>query len=116
MKLAQVCSFLANTSVLNWVCSKLHPKLNKADIGTFYEVLFFCPEKDHVKFERGNGLVCTNNNNIMVEFEVSLLEKDLITTDRRELKDIEERLRRKCSYSIPAKYADQEQLCHFPQN
>ena len=100
MKLAQVCPFPANISVLNWICSKLHLKLNKADIGTFYEVLFFCSEKDHVKFERGNVLLC---NNIMVEFEVSPLEKDLITTDRRELKDIEERLRRKCSYSIPAK-------------
>lgn len=92
-------------SVLNWVCSKLHPKLNKADIGTFYEVLFFCPEKDHVKFERGNGLIC---NNTIVEFKVSPLEKDLITTDKRELKDIVERLRRKYSYSIPAKYAGQE--------
>lgn len=46
-------------------------------------------------FERGNGLISTNNNNIMVEFKASPLEKDLITTDRRELKDIVERLRRK---------------------
>ena len=44
-------------------------------------------------FERGNGLISTNNNNIMVEFKASPLEKDLITTDRRELKDIVERLR-----------------------
>lgn len=46
-------------------------------------------------FERGNGLISTNNNNIMVEFKASPLEKDLITTDRRELKDLVDRLRRK---------------------
>ena len=45
-------------------------------------------------FERGNGLISTNNNNIMVEFKASPLEKDLITTDRRELKDIVERMKR----------------------
>lgn len=44
-------------------------------------------------FERGNGLISTNNNNIMVEFKASPLEKDLITTDRRELKNIISRLR-----------------------
>ena len=45
-------------------------------------------------FERGNGLISTNNNNIMVEFKASPLEKDLITTDRRELREILERKRR----------------------
>lgn len=39
-------------------------------------------------FERGNGLISTNSNNIMVEFKASPLEKDLITTDRRELREI----------------------------
>ena len=39
-------------------------------------------------FERGNGLISTNNNNISVEFKCSQLEKTLITTDRRELRDI----------------------------
>lgn len=34
-------------------------------------------------FERGSGLISTNNNNIMVEFKASPLEKDLITTDRQ---------------------------------
>ena len=44
-------------------------------------------------FERGNGLISTNNNNISVEFKCSSLEKTLITTDRRELRDIlEERV------------------------
>lgn len=38
-------------------------------------------------FERGNGLISTNNNNITVEFKCSNLEKGLITTDRRELQE-----------------------------
>ena len=42
-------------------------------------------------FERGNGLISTNNNNISVEFKCSQLEKTLITTDRRELQDILEK-------------------------
>lgn len=46
-------------------------------------------------FERGNGLISTNNNNITVEFKASDLEKELITTDRRELKEIVDRARRK---------------------
>ncbi|WP_313529186.1 VirB4 family type IV secretion system protein [Anaerotignum sp.] len=42
-------------------------------------------------FERGSGLISTNNNNITVEFKCSQLEKDLITTDRRELQELVER-------------------------
>lgn len=45
-------------------------------------------------FERGNALISTNNNNVTVEFKASELEKDLITTDREELKRILERERR----------------------
>lgn len=44
-------------------------------------------------FERGSGLISTNNSNIMVEFKASPLEKDLITTDRRELRELLERKR-----------------------
>lgn len=44
-------------------------------------------------FERGNGLISTNNNNITVEFKCSDLEKSLITTDRRELQELVERKR-----------------------
>lgn len=44
-------------------------------------------------FERGNGLISTNNNNIMVEFKASPLEKTLITTDRRELREIVNRMK-----------------------
>lgn len=42
-------------------------------------------------FERGNGLISTNNNNITVEFKASELEKELITTDRQELKKLLEK-------------------------
>ena len=45
-------------------------------------------------FERGNGLISTNNNNVMVEFKASPLERELITTDRRELKGLVDKLRR----------------------
>lgn len=44
-------------------------------------------------FERGCGLISTNNNNVMVEFKASPLEKDLITTDRRDLKELAARKR-----------------------
>lgn len=43
-------------------------------------------------FERGNGLISTNNNNLLVEFKASQLEKDLITTDRKDLKELKKRL------------------------
>lgn len=46
-------------------------------------------------FERGNGLISTNNNNVMVEFKASPLEKELITTDRQELQELAVRLRQK---------------------
>ena len=39
-------------------------------------------------FERGNGLISTNNNNVTVEIKCSQLEKELITTDRRELVEL----------------------------
>ena len=52
-------------------------------------------------FERGNGLISTNNNNITVEFKASALEKELITTDRRELKEIVDRARQNVNYNTP---------------
>ena len=42
-------------------------------------------------FERGSGLISTNNNNVTVEVKCSQLEKELITTDRRELQELLER-------------------------
>jgi len=47
-----------------------------------------------VRFERGNGMISTNNNNLTVEFRASQLEKDLITTDRKDLKELRQRLER----------------------
>lgn len=44
-------------------------------------------------FERGNGLISSNNNNITVEIKASPLERDLITTDRRELLDLLRRMK-----------------------
>ena len=47
-----------------------------------------------VHFERGKGMISTNSNNLTLEFKASQLEKDLITTDRKELKELKERLAR----------------------
>ena len=48
-------------------------------------------------FERGSALISTNNNNIAVEIKCSQLEKELITTDRRELQAILERKERQAA-------------------
>lgn len=42
-------------------------------------------------FQRGSGLISTNNNNVTVEFRCSELEKELITTDREDLGKILQR-------------------------
>lgn len=47
-----------------------------------------------VHFERGNGLISTNNNNLVVEFKASQLEKDLITTDRKDLQELKDRIQK----------------------
>lgn len=47
-----------------------------------------------VHFERGKGMISTNSNNLTLEFKASQLEKDLITTDRKDLKELKERLAR----------------------
>ena len=39
-------------------------------------------------FERGSGLISTNNNNVTVEIKCSQMEKELIATDRRELQEL----------------------------
>lgn len=39
-------------------------------------------------FERGSGLISTNNNNVTVEIKCSQMEKELITTDRQELQEL----------------------------
>ena len=40
------------------------------------------------RFERGNGLIITNSNNVPVRFVASLKEEELITTDRARLEEI----------------------------
>lgn len=45
-------------------------------------------------FERGSGLICTNNNTIAVDFKSSQLEKELITTDRNELQQLLQKKKR----------------------
>lgn len=45
------------------------------------------------RFERGTGLISTNSNNLIVEFKASQLEKDLITTDRKDLENLKQRLK-----------------------
>lgn len=44
--------------------------------------------KDISRFERGHGLIITNTNNVPVEFKASPKERDLITTDRKDLERI----------------------------
>jgi len=43
------------------------------------------------RFERGSALISTNSNNVTVAIKCSELEKELITTDREELRHIVER-------------------------
>lgn len=43
-------------------------------------------------FERGSGLISTNNNNVTVDIKCSQLELELITTDRKELRELIDRL------------------------
>lgn len=47
-----------------------------------------------IHFERGSGLISTNNNNLVVEFKASQLEKDLITTDRKDLQELKARIQK----------------------
>lgn len=65
-------------------------------------------------FERGSGLISTNNNNVMVEFKASPLEKDLITTDRRDLKELAERKRTAQRTSV-RNSAQPDQIASFGQ-
>ena len=51
-----------------------------------------------VHFERGTAMICANKNNVTVEIKPSEKEKELITTDRRELQAIAERKRAAIEY------------------
>ena len=61
------------------------------------------------RFERGNALISTNNNNLLVEFKASRLEKDLITTDRKDLKELKERLEKYGETAYEKKNYESEQ-------
>ena len=45
-----------------------------------------------LKFQRGNGLISTNSNNVLIEFKASPTEVHLITTDRAELEKIAQQI------------------------
>jgi len=49
-------------------------------------------------FQRGSGLISTNNNNTTVEFRSSALELELITSDHMELKSLVERKQKEKAY------------------
>lgn len=53
-----------------------------------------------VHFERGKGMISTNSNNLTLEFKASQLEKDLITTDRRDLQKLKERLEKAGTHTL----------------
>lgn len=53
-----------------------------------------------VHFERGKGMISTNSNNLTLEFKASQLEKDLITTDRRDLQKLKERLEKASTHTL----------------
>ena len=46
-----------------------------------------------IHFERGTAMICANKNHVVVEIKPSEKEKELITTDRRELQAIADRKR-----------------------
>ena len=85
--------------ILNNAKTKIILNLEDEEAGSVQNILnLSVSEMFAVKhFQRGNGLISTNNNNVTVEFKASDYEKDLITSDRSELKDI---LRRKTVEAI----------------
>ena len=58
-----------------------------------------------VHFERGKGMISTNSNNLTLEFKASQLEKDLITTDRRDLQKLKERLEKTGTHTLSEQFA-----------
>ena len=59
-----------------------------------YVVLWRFANAYIVHFERGCGLISTNSNNLVVEFKASQLEKDLITTDRKDLQKLKGKIQK----------------------
>ena len=57
----------------------------------FITDVFYAEIDNITRFERGSALIVTNSNNVTVDMRCSEEEKDLITTDRDELRRIVER-------------------------
>ena len=73
--------------IINNSKTKLVLKLENKEAKAVQELLDLSDEEYNkiVKFERGHGLLSTNNNNVPIQFMSSELENSLITTDRQEL-------------------------------
>lgn len=73
--------------------------LINAGEGIDVDVFFFRQDKSKSMERIGrrirlNRSKITNSNNLIVDFKASQLEKDLITTDRKDLQELKERLQK----------------------
>ena len=50
-------------------------------------------------------MISTNSNNLTLEVKASQLEKDLITTDRRDLQKLKERLEKTATHTLSEQFA-----------
>lgn len=73
--------------VINASKTKIILRLEKSEALMVKELLDLSDDEyeEIMEFERGHGLLSTNNNNISIDFKASDLETALITTDRKEL-------------------------------
>ena len=78
----------------------LTPKFNsRRVISTILAVIFMVSMLTVTCFATGTGGTGGGTDNITVEFKASELEKELITTDRRELKEIVDRVRKQVDHN-----------------
>lgn len=79
--------------IINNSQTKVILKLEKDEAKFVREILGLTQTEymNVMKFERGNGLLATNSNNVFIEFKASKLETELITTDRELLAEIKTR-------------------------
>ena len=61
-----------------------------------------------VHFERGKGMISTNSNNLTLEFKASRLERDLITTDRKDLKELKQQIEKYGSQALGKRRGGEE--------
>ena len=88
--------FFFSEGIINATKTKIVLNLENDEAKKVQELLHLSEAErmEIVHFERGKGMISTNSNNLTLEFKASQLEKDLITTDRKELKELKERLAR----------------------